>query len=93
MQIPCTGIPEIKPWTSYVFSGSKTKKSQNFKIQVSGMKKSRVSVLIRCKYANSMQRDTRNETMDLLFFWVSKRKNRKYSKFRTPEKKNLGITC
>ena len=43
MQIPCTGIPEIKLLTFSVFECSKAKKSENFKIRCCGKKNLRIA--------------------------------------------------
>ena len=45
IQISCTGIPEIKRWYYSVFNGTKTEKSQNFKILRCTKKK---NLLIAC---------------------------------------------
>ena len=70
MQIPCTVIAEIKPWTFCVLRGSESIKNRRFlQIPMSGkIKKIRDSALIGTKYANPMHRHCRNRTQNLLRF-------------------------
>ena len=51
MQIPCTGIPEIKQWTFCVFRGQKRKKISKFQNSGLRIKKLRIA----CYLAENMQ--------------------------------------
>ena len=91
MQMPCTGIAEIAPWTFCVLRGSDSKKIEDFsKFRWAEKKKFRDSALIEKKYANAMHSHSRNRTLDLLRSQgVRMQKNRRFFQIPVAGKKKF----
>ena len=93
MQMPCTGIAEIEPWTFCFFRGSDSKKIADFsKFTWRENKKFRDSALIGPKDAKAMHRHSRDRTLDILSSQgVRQQKNRLLLQIFWREKKNFAI--